>query len=118
MIGVVYVNKDLERTFYGFAFLLSQGMTSNGVTVWIFFVLTQYAGFAEVGDGLSVVAACQHRGGARAGDALTVGGRGSLFNRIEERRSDLLVPIGVGSVKPAMQWRSNFGNAVHRLAAH
>ena len=60
--------------------------------------LTQYAGFAQVGDGLSVVPAGEYRRSARAGDALSV--RRRVFDRVQEGRPDLIVRRGVSGATP------------------
>lgn len=60
--------------------------------------LTQDAGLAQAGDGLSVVPAGEDGRRARAGDALGVGRR--VLDRVQERGSDLVVRRGVGGAAP------------------
>lgn len=67
--------------------------------------LTQDAGLAQAGDGLSVVPAGQNGGRARAGDALRV--RCWLFDRVQVRRPDLIIGRGVASATPGKQHTSH-----------
>lgn len=67
--------------------------------------LTQYAGLAQAGDGLSVVPASEDGRRARAGDALRV--RRGLFDRVQVCRSDLIVGRGVTTTTPDNQGKSN-----------
>lgn len=69
--------------------------------------LTQYAGLAQAGDGLSVVPAGEDGRCARAGDALCV--RRGIFDRVQVGRPDLIVGRGVTSTTPDNQ------NTLHKL---
>lgn len=60
--------------------------------------LTQYAGLAQAGDGLSVVPAGQDGRRARAGDALRV--RCWIFDRVQVCRPDLIIGRGVTGTTP------------------
>lgn len=67
--------------------------------------LTQYAGLAQAGDGLSVVPTGEDGRRARAGDALCV--RGGIFDRVQVGRPDLIIGRRVTSTTPEKQHTSH-----------
>ena len=69
--------------------------------------LTHEAGLAQVGDGLSVVSAGLRGRGAGTGDALCVGHRGALLQRVQQRWTDMVIPRGAGCVVPDRKEKNN-----------
>lgn len=105
----ITINPEIEKQ--------QQGLARNDCAVWSSSAerpinhvrrqglpLTQYAGLAQTGDGLSVVSARQHGGSARAGNALCVGRR--LLDRVQQCRTYLVVGRGVGGAAPGQRMRN------------
>lgn len=90
------LTRERERERQGGGYIHSFTICQSG--------LTQYAGLAQAGDGLSVVSAGEDRRCAWAGDALRV--RCWIFDRVQVCRPDLIIGRGVTSTTPGKQHTS------------